>query len=149
MCNPSAITTEVDWHQIQTPPLLTMSHYYYLKNIGPYACDQSKTQQSSLKWLTKEIASALHLGDVHLRIYGGPCSGTGPTGTDHSGHAGGFGGSSGVKQNVACLSYLQEINTRPTPKQLVVYLGLCSHAPLASTVFSSRGILLNQSCNKS
>lgn len=148
MGNPPALSSEVDWHQIQTPPFLT-TYYYGLNSISSYACEQSKIQQSSLKLLTKEIASVLHLGDVYLRIYGGPCSGTRSTGTDHPGHAGGFGGSSGTKQNKTHLSYLKEIDIRPTPKLLGVCLGLCSHASLANTVFSKRGVPLNQSCNNS
>lgn len=70
-----------------------------------------------------------------------------PLAQKHPGHAGGFGGSSGAKQTLTLLSYLKEINIRPTPKWLEVCLGLCSHAPLANTVFSRRGIPLNLSCS--
>lgn len=125
-------------------------HHYFSPRIimdltASYACEQSNPQQSSLKLLTKEIASVLHLGDewgftMALAVAPDPLAQKNP------GHAGGFGGSSGAKQTPTLLSYLKEINIRPTPKWLEVCLGLCSHAPLANTVFSRREIPLNLSC---
>lgn len=70
MCKHSpAVSSEVNWHQ--TPQFLTL-YYYGLKTPSVLidSCDQSGTQQPSLKLLAKETVSVLHLGNVYMWIPG-------------------------------------------------------------------------------
>lgn len=89
------------------------------------ACDQSRTQQSSLKLPTKKTVSVLHLGDAYLQISGSaatavPALAPDPLAQTTRDHAGRFEGSGATQQNVALGSSPTEINIRTTPERLVV-----------------------------